>query len=105
MLVTVSVDRIELVSRLDLSRDLVMRGQVVWTGRSSMDICMQLFQVCRQGMMRKADCRKDSIADGPSAVCGSMSSSEKVTCCMNAFSWSDAFKRSSCRSETTSTPT
>ena len=45
MLVTASVDRIELVSRLDLSRDLVMRGQVVWTGRSSMDICMQLFQV------------------------------------------------------------
>ena len=45
MLVTASVDRIELASRLDLSKDLVMRGQVVWTGRSSMDICMQLFQV------------------------------------------------------------
>ncbi len=63
MLVTASVDRIELVSRLDLSRDLVMRGQVVWTGRSSMDICMQLFQVCRHSMMRKAHSCKDSIAD------------------------------------------
>ena len=55
MLVTASVDRIELVSRLDLSKDLVMRGQVVWTGRSSMDICMQLFQVSarRQGIMHR----------------------------------------------------
>ena len=44
MLVTASVDRIEMASRLQLSANLIMRGQVVWTGRSSMDICMQLFQ-------------------------------------------------------------
>jgi hypothetical protein len=44
MLVTASVDQIQLASRLQLSQNLIMRGQVVWTGRSSMDICMQLFQ-------------------------------------------------------------
>ena len=44
MLVTASVDQIQMASRLQLSQNLIMRGQVVWTGRSSMDICMQLFQ-------------------------------------------------------------
>ena len=44
LLVTASVDRIALARRLSIAEDLSMTGQVVWTGRSSMDIRMQLTQ-------------------------------------------------------------
>ena len=45
VLVTASVDAIELLERLTLDRDLQVSGQVVWTGRSSLDIKMQMSQV------------------------------------------------------------
>ena len=44
LLVTAAVDRIALERRLSLAADLTMSGQVVWTGRSAMDIRMQLTQ-------------------------------------------------------------
>lgn len=44
LLVTASVDAIKLRTRLDLSKDMHMSGAVVWTGRSAMDIEMQLRQ-------------------------------------------------------------
>ena len=44
LLVTASVDRISLARRLSIAEDLSMSGQVVWTGRSAMDIRMQLTQ-------------------------------------------------------------
>jgi len=43
--VTASVDRIALARRLTLDADLTMAGSVVWTGRSAMDIRMELRQV------------------------------------------------------------
>lgn len=45
LLVTAAVDEIALTHPLLLARDVVVRGQVVWTGRSALDIRMQLFQV------------------------------------------------------------
>ena len=42
LLVTASVDRIARARLLSIAEDLSMSGQVVWTGRSSMDIRMQL---------------------------------------------------------------
>ena len=45
LLVTASVDAIHLRRRLDLHKDLQVSGQVVWTGKSAMDIRMQLTQV------------------------------------------------------------
>lgn len=45
LLVTASVDEISVRHPLRLERDVVVRGQVVWTGRSALDIRMQLFQV------------------------------------------------------------
>ena len=51
LLVTASVDRISLARRLSIAEDLSMSGQVVWTGRSAMDIRMQLTQAsCRRAM-------------------------------------------------------
>lgn len=44
LLVTASVDRITLARRLTLDADLIMAGSVVWTGRSALDIRMQLRQ-------------------------------------------------------------
>eukprot|EP00198_Chlamydomonas_reinhardtii_P000778 XP_001690113.1 thioesterase-like protein [Chlamydomonas reinhardtii] len=44
LLVTAAVDEIALTHPLLLARDVVVRGQVVWTGRSALDIRMQLFQ-------------------------------------------------------------
>lgn len=44
LLVTASVDEISVRHPLRLERDVVVRGQVVWTGRSALDIRMQLFQ-------------------------------------------------------------
>jgi hypothetical protein len=44
ILVTASVDAIELRKRLEVERDMSMGGQVVWTGTSSMDIRMELLQ-------------------------------------------------------------
>ena len=48
LLVTASVDRISLARRLVLGADLTMAGSVVWTGRSALDIRMQLRQVGRR---------------------------------------------------------
>lgn len=45
LLVTASVDRITLARRLALDADLTMAGSVIWTGRSALDIRMQLRQV------------------------------------------------------------
>ena len=45
LLVTASVDRIALARRLALDADLTMAGSVMWTGRSALDIRMQLRQV------------------------------------------------------------
>ena len=42
---TASVDAIHLRRRLDLHQDIQVSGQVVWTGKSAMDIRMQLNQV------------------------------------------------------------
>jgi acyl-CoA hydrolase len=42
--VTASVDAIELARPLDLARDMTIIGRVVWTGRSSLDIRMELHQ-------------------------------------------------------------
>ena len=47
LLVTASVDRIALARRLALDADLTMAGSVIWTGRSALDIRMQLRQVWR----------------------------------------------------------
>ena len=44
LLVTAAVDAIYLRRRLDLSQDVQVSGQVVWTGKSAMDIRMQLTQ-------------------------------------------------------------
>ncbi len=46
MLVTASVDAIQLRKRLAIETDMTVHGQVVWTGSSSMDIRMELLQVC-----------------------------------------------------------
>ena len=45
LLVTASVDSIALSKRLSLDQDVTLSGQVVWTGRSALDIRMQLSQV------------------------------------------------------------
>ncbi len=45
MLVTASVDAIQLRRRLAIETDMTIQGQVVWTGSSSMDIRMELTQV------------------------------------------------------------
>ena len=45
MLVTASVDAIQLRKRLAIETDMTIQGQVVWTGSSSMDIRMELLQV------------------------------------------------------------
>lgn len=45
ILVTASVDAIQLRHRLSLDNDLSVTGKVVWTGRSSMDIRLELRQV------------------------------------------------------------
>ncbi|KAK9859845.1 hypothetical protein WJX84_005719 [Apatococcus fuscideae] len=44
LLVTASVDSIALSKRLSLDQDVTLSGQVVWTGRSALDIRMQLSQ-------------------------------------------------------------
>ncbi|KAK9832997.1 hypothetical protein WJX74_003894 [Apatococcus lobatus] len=44
LLVTASVDSIALTKRLSLQEDVKLSGQVVWTGRSALDIRMQLSQ-------------------------------------------------------------
>ena len=46
MLVTASVDAIQLRKRLAIETDMTIQGQVVWTGSSSMDIRMELLQEC-----------------------------------------------------------
>lgn len=46
MLVIASVDAIQLRKRLAIETDMTIQGQVVWTGSSSMDIRMELLQVC-----------------------------------------------------------
>lgn len=46
VLVTASVDAIQLRKKLAIETDMIIEGQVVWTGASSMDIRMELLQVC-----------------------------------------------------------
>lgn len=46
-LVTAAVDAISLRHPLQIGRDAQMRGQVVWTGRTALDIRMELLQVGR----------------------------------------------------------
>ena len=46
LLVTAAVDAIHLHRRLALDADMTAAGSVVWTGSSSMDIRMELLQVC-----------------------------------------------------------
>lgn len=46
LLVTVAVDAIELAHQVVLDRDMACQGQVVYTGGSSLDIRMELLQVC-----------------------------------------------------------
>eukprot|EP00884_Botryococcus_braunii_P007169 jgi/Botrbrau1/16453/Bobra.0142s0049.1 len=48
ILVTASVDAIKLKHRLSFDNDLSVTGKVVWTGRSSMDILMELRQAHHQ---------------------------------------------------------
>lgn len=47
ILVTAAVDAIHLRKRLNLQHDIEMSGQVVWTGKSAMDIRLQLTQVAQ----------------------------------------------------------
>lgn len=61
MLVTAAVDAIHLRKRLNLDSDIKMSGQVVWTGKSAMDIRMQLTQV-----RGTAFCCTDSCSMTPS---------------------------------------
>lgn len=56
LLVTASVDAIHLRRRLDLSKDVQVSGQVVWTGKSAMDIRMQLTQA-RTARHAPVNCR------------------------------------------------
>lgn len=56
LLVTASVDAIHLRRRLDLSKDVQVSGQVVWTGKSAMDIRMQLTQA-RAARHAPVNCR------------------------------------------------
>ena len=42
MLVTASVDAIQLRKRLAIETDMTIQGQVIWTGSSSMDIRTEL---------------------------------------------------------------
>ena len=44
---TAAVDAIHLRKRLNLQHDIEMSGQVVWTGKSAMDIRLQLTQVAQ----------------------------------------------------------
>ena len=48
LLVTASVDAIDYVRPISLEQDVCMSGQVVWTGRSSLDIRVQLTQASTQ---------------------------------------------------------
>ncbi len=45
-LVTAAVDAIHVRGSIPMDRDLHMAGQVVWTGRASLDIRMTLQEVC-----------------------------------------------------------
>lgn len=45
LLVTAAVDEISVRHPLQVEQDIAVKGQVVWTGKSSLDIRMQLFQV------------------------------------------------------------
>jgi len=55
LLVTAAVGAIHLRRRLDLHKDVQVSGQVVWTGKSAMDIRMQLTQVQLNHVMLAAD--------------------------------------------------
>lgn len=49
VLVTASVDAIKLLSPLSIEQDVEARGQVVYTGKSSMDIRLELYSVAANG--------------------------------------------------------
>lgn len=44
MLVTASIDRIRLQRSMSIDRDLVATGRVIWTGKSSLDVLLQIIQ-------------------------------------------------------------
>ena len=46
MLVTAAVERIQLLGHIDMKQDAVLSGQVVYSGSSSLDISLELVQVC-----------------------------------------------------------
>ena len=52
LLVTAAVDAIEAQHPLQMSADMTMRGQVVWTGRTALDLRMELIQVGGRGVGR-----------------------------------------------------
>jgi acyl-CoA hydrolase len=52
LLVTASVDAIDLRKRLRVATDMTMTGEVVWTGSSSMDIRMELLQVLLPSLLQ-----------------------------------------------------
>ncbi len=56
MLVTASVDAIQLRKRLAIETDMTVHGQVVWTGSSSMDIRMELLQVSLTSIATRTVC-------------------------------------------------
>jgi hypothetical protein len=71
LLVTVAVDAIELAHPVTLTRDAACRGQVVFTGGSSLDIRMELLQVraecagvCRCACVRAGRSRRHTVPHG-----------------------------------------
>jgi len=48
LLVTASVDAIHLRHPLSMDNDMAVSGRVVWTGKSALDIQMELTQACAQ---------------------------------------------------------
>lgn len=56
LLVTAAVDAIHLRRRLDLRQDIQVSGQVVWTGKSAMDIRMQLTQASQSTYTANLQC-------------------------------------------------
>lgn len=71
LLVTAAVDAIHLRRRLDLNQDVQVSGQVVWTGKSAMDIRMQLTQVrpllpwfCIEWLASSISCRHRVLVFG-----------------------------------------
>ena len=74
VLVTASVDAIKLLSPLSVDQDVEARGQVVWTGKSSMDIRLELYSMSSSSKEREEGC-SSSVASRSSSSPSSSSSS------------------------------